>query len=114
MPLLQPPVPVPQLPLMSPPLAVPAPQMAPAAVPGHRLVKRRLVIDEDCWPIQVRTTWTDQQTGGIVRTAWNQYTARAVTALKKSKSENDFTRTEHKVCELDNRLRRRHRNHNRN
>ena len=38
----------------------------------------------------------------------------AVTALKKSKSENDFTRTEHKVCELENRLRRRHRNHNRN
>ena len=62
----------------------------------------------------VKTLQENQQTGGIVRTVWNQYTARAVTALKKSKSENDFTRTEHKICELDNRLRRRHRNHNRN
>ena len=54
MPLLQPSVPVPQ-PLLLPPLpAVPAAQMPPAALPGHRLVERRLVIDTGHWPIEVR------------------------------------------------------------
>ena len=55
MPLLQPPVPVPQPPLLPPLPAVPAAQMPPAALPGHRLVKRRSVINTGHWPIEVRT-----------------------------------------------------------
>ena len=109
MPLLQPPVPVPQPPLLPPPPAVPAAQMPPAALPGHRLVKRRSVIDNDCWPIQVRTTWTDPRTGVVVRTKGRDYTARAVTELKKSKSENDCSRIEREIFQIDKRLRHRNR-----
>ena len=54
MPLLQPPAPVPQPPLLPPLPAVPAAQMPPAALPGHRLVERRSVIDTGHWPIEVR------------------------------------------------------------
>ena len=102
--------PVPQLPLLPPPLAVPAPQMPPAAFPGQRLAKKRLVIDNDCWPIQVRTTWTDPSTGVIVRTKGSEYTALAVTELKKSKPKNDRTsRIEQEIFKIDKRWRNRYR-----
>jgi hypothetical protein len=61
------------------------------------------------WPIQVRTTWTDPSTGVIVRTKGSEYTARAVTELKKSKPKNDRTRTEQEIFKIDKRLRHRNR-----